>query len=206
MAPSAVSASSDRGRPPWSSRATARAPVAVRPELEAGPIGLIEQREQRGAVRAHAQAGAQVPGAIGEIDARQAGRGDAQHRAVLLGVVGQRQHGGAVRAEAEGGAHVARVVAEDEALRLERVGHRGGRGLAHHGQGGEPEQREAAQELEAPVLALQAIEPSREVVGDGFAHVESSYFWSLFSSGLMVACIVTVSPTMRKTTFPFEAL
>ena len=56
--------------------------------------------------------------------------------------------------------------------------------LAHHGQGGESEQREAAQELEAPVLALQTIEPPREmvvpplreVVVYGFAHVESSYF------------------------------
>ncbi len=183
MAPSAVSASSDRGRPPWSSRARLGRPSPYDLELDARPIGLVEQGEQGRAVRAHAQAGPQVPGAIGEIDARLAGRGDAQHRSILLGIVGQCQRGGAVRSEAERGADVARVVTEHEALGLERVGHRGGRGLAHDGQGGEPEHREAAQELEAPVLALQAIEPSREMVVDGVAHVESSYCCS-FSSGL----------------------
>ena len=117
-----------------------------------------------------------MPGAIGEVDARLAERGHAQHRAVLLGVVGQCERGGAVRTEAEGRAHVARVVAEHEALRLERVGHRSGRRLAHHGQGGDSDQREAAQELEAPVLALQTIEPPSEMVVHRFAHVESSYF------------------------------
>ena len=74
-------------------------------------------------------------------------------------------------------------------------------------EGGEADQGQRAQPLQALVLALEAVEPSGEMLLSGVAHGRSSYFLSLPSSvPPPAACSVTLSPTMRKTTVPFEAL
>ena len=177
----------------------------MRAQLHARPVGLIEQVEGRGAVGMHRQARAAPAAALGQLDRGEPLGGDAHERPLLLRVVGQGEGRGAVGAKPETRAHVAGGVPQHEALGLDGVGHRGGRGLAHDGERGEADQGQRAEPLQASILALQAVEPPGEVLVTGVAHGRSSYFLSFLSSG-PAACSVTLSPTIRKTTLPFEAL